>query len=1161
MNATGIRRMGRWLAGLTLLLALALSGVGWLLSSPYAQSRVRQRVRAQLTQGSELVLDSLDVSFSVWRDFPHLTASLQHLALTDTSHGRAVRVLTVERADLRLSLRALLQKRVQVTRLRLLDVALTQRVDSAGRSWGLRGARRAAATKVPTAEGTLDSLLIENFTLDTRNAYIGSALRARVARARLAASLRGGVLRVDGRATGWLDELRNRTGELLANEPVRASLRYDYDFGQRRGTFRAGTEATLRGDTIRVSGGHRADTAAVPRGTVLGLRFEGRQPLLGVLGTVLPPSLRPFLREASSPSQAHIRYELSGLSGPRVRPHVVFGFQLRGARVRWPDPARRIDDWNLTGTFDNGPGHRPETMSLTLTECRILSPAGRLDVAFSARNFRQPELRGRLHGLTELPALAGLLGLAGPWRARAGTADLDISVRGRLPAAGTARREFLTQTHLAVRGTATLRGATLDFGPGRPDLHGLNVRIGLLDSVWQLSRATGVLAGMRFEARGTTRYLVDYLLGRRPATDIRGELRLDQLDLASLRALLRRRPRLAGTAGAAVGGRVTTSPAIARATAAAPAGPPAARTADALARPGPTTSAATAAARPRRSRAARQRIAATLGSRFVPAGLRFDVALRCGRLGLATDTLRALAVRVRHDGERIRLSELRGSLWGGQVRGAAEWPTDTANAVAPVTYDLRFQFDTLSYAHLLERLSRPPRHPAGRPGSPALRELLLAANGHMRYEIAALRLPTGEQLRQLRLSLEKRGNVLILPDLRFVAPQGGTGFGSATATLDGLHLSAADASLDLRYLNLDVPQLLRTLASVAPARPDSAGAAARDARRAARIARAAQAGTGIGTGAGPGRVLGQPSVFVDGTLTARLLVQAEQVRYGPVRGSQFALRSRLRAGEALLDDCTLNAFGGRVTLRGRLQTDAGRQHHPLQGQLLLDDLDLGALFSTLSALRPSLPGADNIRGRLRCAAALRTDLDERFLLESDNTNAYLKADLRGLELVDMEALREVFRFRPLQRRAEHLYFEPVSSEFMLSRGELLIPDLRLNSNLTELLLHGRYDLDGRADLFLGLSPLHSLLGNNAQRTARIQAGEPVRRRPGGRLTYVRLHREAPRTKYRVQLFQQKEQAQAQAELRRQCRQLLISQRLDTTLKLLPQLRLTTRSGE
>ena len=415
--------------------------------------------------------------------------------------------------------------------------------------------------------------------------------------------------------------------------------------------------------------------------------------------------------------------------------------------------------------------------------------------------------------------------------------------------------------------------------------------------------------------------------------------------------------------------------------------------------------------------------------------------------------------------------------------------------------------------------------------------MLLAANGKLRYQINSLVLPDGQRLRDLRLRFDKQGPTLNLPYVYFVAPQGGVGSGSATAQLEGLRIARADASLHLRYPTLDVPQLLRMLASVAPPRTDSTAAAERhslrDARRAARLqAGKMTAGTLVSTG----------------RFTAVLRVEADHVRYAAMRGTQFQLTTHLQAGEAILDDCTVNALGGRITLRGRLITNAGRLHHPLQVQALLEDIQLPQLFGTATAMRFNVLESENIRGELRCAAALRTDLDEKFIPNLDNTNAYIKADIHDLELLNVEALQEALRF--FKKRTEHLYFAPVSTEFVLNRGELLIPNLQLTSNLTELQIHGRYDLDGRADLYVGMNPFHALFGDNDKRIARIQAGVATTRHDP-KLTYVNLSRELPHTKYHVKIFQKKEQRVAQTTLRRQLHQLVISQRLDTTLRLLP----------
>ena len=1084
----------RVLGAAFLLLLLALGVGGWLLSSRYAQPYAQRLVREQLTGSSGLVLAPFEVEFSLWRDFPHLTASLRHLTLSDSAHHRTRPVLRLGRADLRLNLRALLHRRVEVTRLTLRDVAIGQRVDSLGRVWGLRGKKRAAAAP-PKIDLALDSVIIYNFGIFTRNDYTHNALTGRVYQARLAASLRRGVLAVRGRVRGRLVKLRTRTSDLFTDEPLRGYLHYRYDFGTRRGEFTR-TWATLNADTIRISGTHSPDLAAGagrPRGTVLNLRFAGSQPMLAVLHAILPPTLQPILRGARSPSKAHIEYLLTGLSGPKVRPHVVLHFGLRGAQVRWPDPARRINHWDLQGTFNNGPAHQPETMSLTLSECRVYSPAGQLDVAFQLRDFRRPYVRGRLRGRTELPAFTALLSPE-HWRARRGIADLDVSLSGRLPAMGQLRRGQFRNS-MTVRGVATLHQATFELDGHPGDLHDLNVRIGLRDSLWQLDEASGVLAGMRFQASATTTYLLDYLTGQHPTAAVTGRFAVDELDLGSLRQLLR-----------PGGGR-------------------------AAGRPG---------RRAPRTLAERQRLATTLGSSLIPPGLTLDVALRCARLPLATDTLRHLAVRVRHDGERVLLSGIRGQVLGGAISGQAQWPTDSANLVVPVSYDLDFKFDTINYTYLLDRLSHPPPHSKRSPRSPALRELLLAANGKINYQVNSLRLPNGDQVRDLRLRFDKQGPRLNLPYVYFQAPQGGVGSGSATVQLQGVHLLRADANLHLRYPSLDVPALLRMLASVAPARADSATLAARRAVRAARRAARLPAGSAAPAPAS--------SVIADGRFTALLRVEADHVRYAAVRGTQFQLVSRLQAGEAIVDDCTVSALGGRVALHGRLHTNAGRRHHPLEAQVLLEDIQLPQLFNTANDMQLDVLSEGNVRGTLRCAAVLRTDLNEKFLPTLSRTSAYLKADLRELELVNVQPLQEAFSL--FSKRTSHLYFEPVSSELGLDKGELLLPDLRLNSNLTELRVSGRYNFVGPASLYVGLNALHALTGNNQKRVARIRAGEPVRRRRAP-LTYVNLSRAAPHGKFRVKLFQKQEQRQAAADLRRDFRRLVITQRLDTTLRLLP----------
>ncbi|MDO7845560.1 AsmA-like C-terminal region-containing protein [Hymenobacter sp. M29] len=1098
MKSFSFRRV---LAAVLLLVVLGGVGVMWLAGSEYGRRIVAQKVRHALTHNSELVLEPFEVDFSPWRDFPHLTASLQHIALTDTSFRRRMPVLSIARADLRLELLPLLRGRVLVKRLAVTDVDFRERVDSLGRSWGLRGKRKRGTGKAPGINLTLDELLVTNFRFSSQNGYLRTAFGARADVAHLSVRLRGGVMHVAGTLDGQLSYLRTRAGTLFENEPVQAWVHYKYTFGNRQGLLYR-TRATLNGDTIRVSGTNTVDPDQ-PAGTLMNLRFVGNQPLPDVLHAALPPRLEPYLAGATSLSKAHIHYSITGISGPKVTPHNVLTFNLRAASLKWPGEGRHITRWDLAGTYDNGPRHNIRSTILTLRRCRIYSAAGRLDAALTLRDFKRPFVNGHIKGRTELPELAALLS-PDRWQARSGVAELDLRMRGLLPPPAN-RPDLGPRKNILLYGTVTLHQASFLLPQRGADLSALNVKVGLQDSLWRLSNASGVLNGMRFKASATTVHLLNYLTGKHPTASINGNFQVDELRVASLRHLLRPLPREAG--------------------------------------PGfsPTSL-------PKRARNARDRaqLAATLGSELIPPGLRLNVNLKCQRLLLAADTLSNLAVSVRHDGRQVQLLNLAGRVWGGDVRGNVHWPTDPDNRVAPVEYDLGVHFANLNYRQFVERFTHPTAR-AARPGkrkgsptaaSPALRDLLLAANGRLTLDIDHAQLPEDESMRHVGLQLIKTGSLLRLPYLRFRTPEGGYGEAQATAEVEDFHLVAADADMTLRYATLDVTRLLGLISSLTTPTDTvpTARSLARIQRKATRRSQRLQSP-------------GNRSLLSNGVLSAVLRVEAEKVHYGPLQGSRFRLVSHLLEGEAKLDNCSVDVLQGGIRLSGYMRSSANRAHHPTQLQMRLQDVELPALFAGASGMGLNVLSGENIRGSLRGVADIRTDLGRKFLPDFAKTDGYLKVDFRNLELINVEVLMEALKFMKAERTG-HLYFAPVTGEFLLTQGQLIIPGLRLDSNLSNLEISGHYGLDGATNLFIGLKPLQALFGNNDKRVERIRNGEPVSHSDNGKLTYVNLRRTAPKEKYKVRLFQRDEQREAMARLRQQYRDYLITQRLDTTVRLL-----------
>ncbi|SNC65700.1 AsmA-like C-terminal region [Hymenobacter gelipurpurascens] len=1070
----------QFLAVAVLGLLLAVVAALVLLGSNWGRREITRQARARIAQNSDLVLAPFEVEFSWLRDFPHITASLHHVSLTDTAFQRAIPVLQIGRADLRLRLSQLLLGRVQINRLAVYDAEFRQLTDSLGHNWGLhgKGPHRAAAFTPP--DFNLDSLLLYKVRVTDRNELQNSGFSAYVRRGGLAVRARGGVANVRGTLDAQLEYLRSGRGNLFEQEPVMAWIRYRYDFGRRQGNFLR-THATLNGDTVLVTGTHQAAAPGAPRGTTLNLKFVGRQPLVEVLHVALPTNLHHFLTGATSASHARIQYTIQGLSGPSARPRTILRFQLQNAQMRWPDSVRQIRRWDARGVFDNGPEHSSRTTYLSFEQCRLYSTAGELNARIKVQDFTHPFLTGHVQGRTELQTLATVV-VPGLWKARSGQAALNIHFNGLLPEIPerTARRAGQTATAtlspLAARGTVTLENASLLVPSHGADMSGLNVRVRLRDSLWILENLAGRLNGMQVQANATTTYLLAYFSGQHPSTDIKGTFTVDELHLGRLRQLL--------------------APPVGHARAAAPR----------IRRPG----------RPRN-----QELAAR-AMNLLPPGLHLYIRLRCQRLLLPTDTLFQLAATVRHDGRQVQLSNLQMHVWSGQVKGAISWPTDTLH-LQPVAARLAAHFQTIEYRRLLALLHRPVRPAPSNNADPSLQEVLLAANGQAEVSIQNLQLPAGENLTDMRLRLNKTGRNFRIPYLTFGTSAGGTGRVSAMARLNGTELQSAKADIDLRYSELDVQRLFQLLAALTP-----------PSRKA--------------PDAPPTKAPAGGSSLLDGTVAAKVRVSADRVRYAALQGSNFQLRSSLENGWANLDECSLQSFGGSINLRGRVQMDAeAGSQHPLHAQVRLKNINLTPLFGVAAALNLDVMGPENIRGTMQCEGDLHTTLDAAFLPSLSQTHAYLKTDLRELELMDVTALQQALKFLR-DKRTSHLYFEPVSPRFILDGTRLLIPDLHLNSNLTDMAISGEYQLDGRANLYVGLSPMQTLFGNNKKRIERIQSGEATEQ-PSRGLVYVNLHR-TPGSRYKVRPFQKQEQRQQQEQLRREFQQLLIRQPLDTTLRLL-----------
>jgi hypothetical protein len=397
-------------------------------------------------------------------------------------------------------------------------------------------------------------------------------------------------------------------------------------------------------------------------------------------------------------------------------------------------------------------------------------------------------------------------------------------------------------------------------------------------------------------------------------------------------------------------------------------------------------------------------------------------------------------------------------------------------------------------------------------------KLLAATSGALAVHVQQVRLTPQDDLTDLRINLRKHKNQVELKEIRFRAPMGGEGRGNGGMTLAAGKVKAPFLNMDLQFRQLDLQNLMQVLASLGTTTQKIAGA-------------------------GPAASIGPDSPLAD--FRVRLSVAAEQLLYQKLSGTALSLLASLTQERARIERFNLRAFGGRFTSTGTMDMMA-KVGYPVQLNAQLEDMNLYRMFHVADQLGLDVLRSYNIRGNIDCALDIRTRLDQSFLPNVPNTTAFAKAVIRELELIEVEPIQKALHFLR-EKRTRHIHFEDVHTQFVLHQGRFITPGTNLTNNISYFYLSGSYTMEQSSDLYVEVSLLDVLFGNNDRRIRRIKADPtPTQEKQGKQ--HLFLHRE--QGKYQVKLSQRKDSDVAKQQLRKEFKRLLLDHRIDTTLHLL-----------
>jgi uncharacterized protein involved in outer membrane biogenesis len=489
---------------------------------PLYQERGQALVKEKLSDQTGMVLAPFRLEISGWKNFPHVTISLNNISLVDTAGAEPLQVLAVKHTEVLVPVLQWPFSTFRISRMTLDGVVFHQRVDSAGNKTSLAFRKNEKASDAP-GDFQLDigQIRIRNGRIMSENHFKKSALSFQLFDTDLRAELGGEALQLKGKLKGKINYIASRKMRLFQEDAFTIDASYTYDLRKKLGTIQ-NSHAILNGNDVLITGTHQK--AASGTGSELDLHFQGYQPFFFLLNQMSYVRSIPLLKKVESEGRVKLHYHLAGHSSPVQRTRNRLYFTLQDGKLYWPTSRITLSHIQIAGQLDNGPEHSPESSAFTLHRLSARNGADSVQLKATISNFNKPFVEAQISGSYTLDGLAEVLPpdyISVP----SGTLAGKVTMQGNLHAGEDRRKE----QDLQWQGAVTLKDVA--FQPAKltvacTDVNG-EVRFAGNELRWQ--QLAGKVGGKPFTMNGSVKDIMNYLLGQRPAVAMDGAIRLQEV--------------------------------------------------------------------------------------------------------------------------------------------------------------------------------------------------------------------------------------------------------------------------------------------------------------------------------------------------------------------------------------------------------------------------------------------------------------------------------------------------------------------------------------------------------------------------------------------------------------------------------------------------------
>jgi hypothetical protein len=187
----------------------------------------------------------------------------------------------------------------------------------------------------------------------------------------------------------------------------------------------------FRSGKIKIEGYTFGIDGFISSNKVINLDLSGKSIDISRIIRYFPEKYLAFISGYKPSGTLLIDSKITGLVSPSRNPHIEINFSLDNGHFSYGKSSLSINDLSIKGFFSNGPGHKPETAEISVTEFQGKLGSGEYSGSFNLKNFRHPFAKLTLTGKVFPGEIREFFNL-NQITSSSGDVDMDLKLAGYL---------------------------------------------------------------------------------------------------------------------------------------------------------------------------------------------------------------------------------------------------------------------------------------------------------------------------------------------------------------------------------------------------------------------------------------------------------------------------------------------------------------------------------------------------------------------------------------------------------------------------------------------------------------------------------------------------------------------------------------------------------